>query len=105
MFEHRVEVRTIMGACRDFAGDRLKFGRCYRELAENSPEVCWEVFSRFHRQVVRSSSGVRRKNARSLSRVHRKKLGAREGFIGRMSGVRRKFPERSVDGQTMKIVF
>ncbi|RWW58799.1 hypothetical protein BHE74_00034305 [Ensete ventricosum] len=36
-----------MGACREFARDRPRFGRCCRELTENSPEVCREVRREF----------------------------------------------------------
>ncbi|RWW60562.1 hypothetical protein BHE74_00032436 [Ensete ventricosum] len=71
----------IVGARREFAGGRPMFGRCYRELAESSPEVCREVcrefaarlsgaYHEFTRRMPRSSSGVHRQVIGSSPRVH-----------------------------------
>ncbi|RRT32649.1 hypothetical protein B296_00054012 [Ensete ventricosum] len=67
-----IEIRDdTMGARREFAGGHQRFEQCYRELTENSPEVCWEV---------------RREFTDRLS-------GARREFAGRMLEVRWEFAE------------
>ncbi|RWW37916.1 hypothetical protein BHE74_00056909, partial [Ensete ventricosum] len=90
-----------MGAHREFVGGRPRFGRCCRELAKNSPEICWEV----HQEFADRLSGARRELAGRMLGVRRKKSGAYRGFIGRISRVHWEFAKRSIDGQIMKIVY
>ncbi|RZR86873.1 hypothetical protein BHM03_00014159 [Ensete ventricosum] len=42
------------GARREFAGGRPRFGRCCRELTENSPKVCQEVPQEFANKLSRA---------------------------------------------------
>ncbi|RWW49907.1 hypothetical protein BHE74_00043870 [Ensete ventricosum] len=106
-----------MGAHREFAGGWPRIGRCCRELAENSPEVCREVhrefidklsgahwvfdgrllevcweFAKGNRELIENSPEVcwevRWEFADRLS-------GARREFTGRMLGVRWEFAEEN----------
>ncbi|RWW86981.1 hypothetical protein BHE74_00004218 [Ensete ventricosum] len=76
----------VVRAYREFAGGRLMFGRCYRELAESSPKVSWEVCRELAGSSPEECGKVHRKFTDRLSGAHRE-------FTGRMLEVHWEFTE------------
>ncbi|RWW07420.1 hypothetical protein BHE74_00028457 [Ensete ventricosum] len=75
-----------MGAHREFVGGRPRFGRCCRELAKNSPEVCREVHREFTNRLPGDCWAFAGRmlevhwefaeRNRELAGVHRKDIGS-----------------------------
>ncbi|RWW38179.1 hypothetical protein BHE74_00056605 [Ensete ventricosum] len=88
-----------MGTRREFVGGRPRFGRCYRELAENSLEVCREV----RREFTDKLSGTRRVFVRRMLEVRWEFAEGNRELTEGSSERCREFTEETIGQRTLYV--
>ncbi|RWV78229.1 hypothetical protein GW17_00060829, partial [Ensete ventricosum] len=83
---------SLLGVRREPAKDNRECAESSSEVDRGSDDVVWSLsraHQRFAEKFVDKLSGARWEFTERMLGVRRRELGARRGFIGRMSGVRR----------------